>query len=126
MRMQKLPPGVACAVSIALMLIPLAWAAPAFPTGNYQAGEVSMQFDDHGRFKVSKGGQTVVDGEYTARADQISLTDKSGAWACSSKGEETGSYLWKYEGGTLTFSKVEDRCEGRVGDLPQHGWKRQE
>jgi hypothetical protein len=125
--MQKLPPRVVCAVFIASMLgIPLASAAPEFPAGKYQAGEVSMQFDGRGHFKVSKGGQAVVDGEYTARADQIKLTDKSGAWACSSKGEETGSYLWKYEGDTLTFSKVEDRCEGRAGDLPQHGWKRQE
>ena len=126
MNTQKLRSGICIASIASLLAMPLAAGAPTFPTGKYKAGEISLQFDGGGHFKVNTGDQAVVEGVYTASADQITLTDKSGAWACSSKGEETGTYGWKYAGGTLTLSKVEDHCEGRAGDLPQRGWQRQD
>jgi hypothetical protein len=114
-----------CLASIASVLAaPLASAAPAFPTGEYKAGDVALRFDGHGHFNLSNGGKAVVDGDYATTADQIAFTDRSGPWSCS-KGEETGKYGWKYEDGTLTFTKIDARCEGRSSDLPNRGWKRQ-
>ena len=125
MDVQKIRSVIIHAASVAsIVAVPLVIAAPAFPAGKYQAGEVSMQFDGHGHFKLSMGKQALVDGDYATSADQIRLTDKSGPLACSAKGEETGAYLWKFEGDKLIFTKVEDACEGRSGDLPNRDWKR--
>jgi hypothetical protein len=126
MSTQKIQSGVKYTLSvIAMIVVPLVVAAPTFPTGKYKAGEISIQFDAHGNVKLSQGDRALVDGHYMANGDQIKLTDKSGPMACS-KGEETGTYRWKHEGDTLTFSKLEDRCDGRSGDLVGRGWKREE
>jgi hypothetical protein len=125
MSTQKIRSGITYTLSvISMLVVPLVVAAPTFPTGKYKAGEISIQFDGHGNVKVSQGDRVLVDGQYIADGDQIKLTDESGPMACS-KGEETGTYRWKHEGGTLTFSKVEDRCDGRSGDLVGRGWKRE-
>jgi len=126
MSTQKIRSGLTCTLSvISMIVVPLAVAAPTFPAGKYKAGEISIQFDTHGNVKVSQGDRALVDGKYTANGDQIRLTDESGPMACA-KGEESGTYRWKREGDTLTFSKVEDRCDGRSGDLLGRGWKAEE
>jgi hypothetical protein len=125
MNAQKIRSSIIYAASVVSMLAtPLVMAAPAFPTGKYKAGEISIQFDDRGHVKVSQGDRALVDGEYTTNADQLKLTDKSGPMACP-KDEETGTYRWKYQGSTLTLSKVEDRCDGRSGDLSGREWKKE-
>jgi len=125
MNSQKIRSAVIYTASvISMMAVPLAVAAPKFPTGKYQAGDISIQFDNHGHVSVSQGERALVDGQYVANGDQVKLTDESGPMACS-KGEETGTYRWKYDGDTITFTKVEDRCDGRSGDLFGRGWKRQ-
>jgi hypothetical protein len=110
---------------ISLLAMPLA-AAAVFPTGTYKAGEVSIRFDAQGHFKLSQGDKTLVDGKFTASGDQLKVTDESGSWACSKKGEETGSYRWSFESETLTFSKLDDQCAGRSDDLPKRKWKRED
>jgi hypothetical protein len=102
----------------------IAVAAPTFPTGKYKAGEISIQFDDHGHVQVSQGDRALVDGRFVANADQIKLTDESGPMACS-KDEATGTYRWKYDGEALSFSKLDDRCDGRSGDLSGRQWKKE-
>ncbi len=109
---------------ISTLTMAVAVAAPTFPTGKYTAGEISIQFDDHGHVKVSEGDHTLVDGRFVANADQIKLTDESGPMACP-KDEATGSYRWKYEGEALSFSSLDDRCDGRSGDLSGRIWKKE-
>ena len=124
MNSQKIRSGIIYAASVvSMMAMPLVMAAPTFPAGKYKAGEISIQFDGRGHVKVSQGDRALVDGEYTTNADQLKLTDKSGPMACP-KDEQTGTYRWKYESGTLTLSIVEDRCDGRSGDLTGRQWKR--
>jgi hypothetical protein len=122
---QKIRSGTIYATLVAsMMAMPLVMAASAFPTGKYKAGEISIQFDDHGHVKVSQGERTLVDGQFAATADEIKLTDESGPMACA-KDEATGTYRWKYEGEALSFSKLDDRCDGRSGDLSGRQWKKE-
>jgi hypothetical protein len=109
---------------MSMIAMAVAVAAPAFPTGTFKAGDISIQFDDHGHVKVSEGDHTLVDGRFVANADQIKLTDESGPMACP-KDEATGSYRWKYEGEALSFSSLDDRCDGRSGDLSGRQWKKE-
>ena len=94
-----------------------------FPQGTYTAGEFTIVFGDKGQFRVSQGEQMQVEGEYTVEKDQVTLMDKRGPMACG-EGADKGTYRWKYEAETLTFTKVDDPCEGRSQALPSQGWKR--
>ena len=98
-------------------------AAWDFPQGTYTAGEFAIVFGDKGQFRVSKGEETQVEGEYTIAKDQLTLVDKGGPMACG-EGAEKGTYRWKHEADTLTFVKVDDPCEGRSQALPSQPWKR--
>jgi hypothetical protein len=104
------------------------FTAADFPQGTYASGdgEYTIVFADKGRFRVSikKGEEVVVEGEYTVKGEQLTLTDKSGRLACTGGGAETGTYRWKYEGDMLTFSKVEDKCGARSAALTAEPWKR--
>lgn len=111
-----------CALMLAIAT-PLAQAGSSFPTGEYVSGSITMRFGDDGVTRVMSGGKVVVEAAYSASDDQIRITDKSGPWACTNQGEETGVYRWKYAGGTLSLTAVEDRCKGRSHDLAQ-SWQR--
>lgn len=41
---------------------------------------------DKGQFRVSKGEEVLVEGEYTVKGDQLQLTDKRGPIACTAAG----------------------------------------
>lgn len=43
------------------------------------------------------------------------LTDRQGRYACTESGP--GKYKWQYDGKALTFTKIEDECEGRAHAL---------
>ena len=103
----------------------LVFAASSFPVGDYSAGQIRLRFDASGHVRVTQGEQVLVDGAFTAQADRITLTDKSGPMACE-KGQETGVYRWKLEQDVMSFIKVDDRCDGRSGDLVAQAWKRQQ
>ena len=110
-------------VTITGVGIAAARAAWDFPQGSYTAGEFTIFFGDKGQFRVSQGETTQVEGEYTIEKDQLTLIDKRGPMACG-EGTEKGTYRWKYEAQTLTFTKVDDACSGRSEALPAHPWKR--
>ena len=97
--------------------------ASDFPQGTYTAGEFAIWFGDKGQFRVSKGEEVQVEGEYTVEKDQLTLMDKSGPLACTGEGMAKGTYRWKYEAEMLTFTIVDDKCSGRSAALPQP-WKR--
>jgi len=98
--------------------------APNFPQGAYASGEYTIVFADKGQFRVSAGEEVVVEGEYTVKGEQLTLTDKQGRLACKGEGMATATYGWKYEGEALTLSKVEDKCTGRSAGLTAGPWKR--
>lgn len=99
-------------------------AAAGFPGGDYVAGQIMLRFDGSGHVRVMQEEKVLVEGDFSAQADRITFTDKSGPMACE-KGQETGVYHWKLEHDTLTLTKVDDACDGRSGDLVAQAWKRQ-
>jgi hypothetical protein len=52
------------------------------------------------------------------------LTDVSGKMACAKK-TATGKYKWSYADNAITFTKVDDDCSDRSGDLIAQPWKKQ-
>lgn len=116
----------ALAMCAALATVPPSHAT-GFPTGTYAAEGLAatVTFDGNGKLHVSKRGVMEVEADYTVKGDQIQLTDRSGPWACTKSTEQTGTYHWKYENGTLAFSRVMDRCEDRVDSLTKYTWKKQ-
>ena len=100
------------------------FSAADFPQGTYESAEYKIVFADKGQFRVSEGEELVVEGEYTVKGDQLTLTDKRGRLACTGEGVETGTYAWKYEGDVLTLRKLEDKCPGRSAGLTAGPWKR--
>ncbi len=94
-----------------------------FPRGTYTAGDYTMVFGNKGQFRVSKREELQVEGEYTVNGDQVTLIDKRGPFACTTAGQQTGKYRWKYEAEMLTFTVLDDKCEGRSADLPAQPWK---
>jgi len=108
-----------------VLIIPFSAALAAdFPAGEYTAHEnVTVTFDGKGQFRVSDGKATEVSGHYTVKGNKLEMTDKEGPWACTKPGEQTGTYTWKYADSALTFTKVADHCEARVGTLATAPWK---
>jgi hypothetical protein len=98
-------------------------AAADFPVGSYSLADFTLTFGDNGQFKVMKGDKLAVEGEYSVQGEQLRLTDKQGPFACGN-GQETGTYTWKYEGDSLTLTKVSDPCEGRSQAISGNAWKR--
>lgn len=98
--------------------------AADFPQGTYASAEYTIVFADKGQFRVMTGEEVVVEGEYTVKGEQLTLTDKRGRLACTGEEMATATYGWKYEGESLTLSKVEDKCEGRSAGLTAGPWKR--
>lgn len=104
--------------------VPSTREASDFPQGTYTAGEFAILFGDKGQFRVSKGEEVQVEGEYTVEKDQLTLMDKSGPLACTGEGMAKGTYRWKFEAEMLTFTIVDDKCAGRSAALPSQPWKR--
>lgn len=67
-------------------------------------------------------GENLVTGNWTVDGDQITFTDTDGLLACSNAAAApivnddlaTGSYRWNRSGKTLTLTRVDDACPGRV------------
>ena len=67
-------------------------------------------------------GATVVTGSWTVDGDQITFTDEDGLLSCSNGAAapiiddniDTGTYSWVRSGKTLTLTRVDDACPGRV------------
>ncbi len=118
--------GALALVTLVLATAP-ALAASNFPTGTYAVRGVAATatFDNKGQVRVNKHGVMEVAADYAVKGDQLRLTDKSGPWACTKAGEQTGTYRWKYDSGVLAFTKVADTCKPRADTLTKYVWKRQ-
>ena len=104
--------------------VALARGASDFPQGTYTAGEFTILFGDKGQFRVSKGEEVQVEGAYIIEKEQVTLIDKSGPLACMGEKAAKGTYQWKYEAETLTFTIVNDNCSGRSTAVASQPWKR--
>ena len=114
---------LACAIGVMAAAARPATATETFPAGTYSAGEFSVQFDGSGNVRFSHKDELLVSGEFKTNGDQIRFTDKSGSMACLDAAQKTGVYRWKYAAGMLSFTKLEDRCDGRAQDLTAQPWK---
>ena len=101
------------------LLLSYAWAQEKFPTGTFTGGEYTLSFSADGVHTVSTGDKVVVKGNYTVNANEISIVDKEGDFACIG---QTGKYTWKLDGKNLSFTKVSDDCDGRVQGLTAQPW----
>jgi hypothetical protein len=116
--------GLSCILALVLSVVGASTVAAAdFPVGSYTLADFTLTFGDKGVFRVMKGEQLGVEGEYSVTGEQIKLTDKQGPFACAN-GQETATYTWKLEGDTLTLTKVSDPCDGRAQAISGQGWKR--
>jgi hypothetical protein len=105
------------------LMVAVTWCdAAAFPTGTYEAGGVVIDFGSDGRFHVSQGGKSVVEGTYKVAGDKVTLADVSGSSACP-RDKASGTYIWRIEKSTLTFTKVDDPCDDRSSDMTGHPWQ---
>lgn len=86
----------------------------------------TLSLDKTGHVTVKKQGRAVVEGIFLAtKTELIVFTDQKGPLAC--KGEEkTGKYKWKLEGKKLSFTKVEDDCQGRIKAMTASAWVRKD
>ena len=80
-------------------------------------GRYFLIFQEDGHYVVKDNNDNISsEGSYVAEGDQIALTDVSGPVACSGAAK-TGKYKWNLDGDKLTFTVVDDKCEGRKGAL---------
>ena len=101
-----------------------ALAAGAFPAATYENEGYTLVFDASGHFRYLKGEQMLLEGDYRAKGDAVSLTDLRGVDACKGQGRETGRYRWTLDGEYLSFAKIEDSCSERIQGVAGR-WKRQ-
>jgi hypothetical protein len=97
---------------------------PAEIRSNFD-GRWELTFAKGNVYHISKDGRIVVEGRLTSTKKQLALTDEKGALACTQQpGMETGTYRWGYQQQELTFTVVEDKCEGRRAVLTLHPWRK--
>ena len=101
---------------IALLVISAcrAGAVSKFPAGTFVTGEWGVTFSANNTYQVTQSGRTVVEGGYTVGKDGVIFKDTGGQYACY---DSDGKYTWKIDNDSLTFVKIDDNCQGRIGVL---------
>jgi hypothetical protein len=118
-----------CWVGVVLLLgvaalSSLAVAATTFPAGSYDSEGYTITFEKTGTFRYVKGDRLMVEGEFAAKDGEISLRDKSGVDACVGPGLNPGTYRWKLDADSLSFTTIHDSCNERIRGLTGQQWKR--
>ena len=96
--------------------IPTRQVDTLFPGGFFTNGDWSLDFKADGTYRAAgpPGSET---GTYKVNGNQVTVT-------CQCCGEVQGSYTWSYDGGTLHFTAIEDKCQNRQGVLGSGEWVR--
>ena len=86
----------------------------SFPKGTYavtmsDGAVLEVTFAD-GTYNATEDGQPIAVGKYTAKGNQIVVSDNSDA--CGMSGE--GTYTWAFDGKALTFKGSTDACQTRL------------
>ena len=77
-------------------------------------GTWQVELTEEGANIVSKDGEVVVIGRYTASPSHVVLRDEEGPLACfDGHGIATGVYNWSFQNNELVLTPVLDRCAGR-------------
>ncbi len=105
-------------VALARTDIPVDIASSMSYIGRWRLG-----IEADGTFEAERSDVGVaVEGTWAVDGDQITFTDESGLLSCGNAAAApiidqdmaTGSYTWVRSGKTLTFTKVDDACPGRI------------
>jgi len=102
--------------ALTCLLCFVVYADDKFPTGAFVAGEFTLTFNSDRSYTVSTADKIVVKGTCEVTNDQIVFKDSEGDFACGA--DKPGKYKWKYDGKAITFTKIEDECDGRSTALP--------
>ena len=102
------------------------------PSGTYTTTMTAQDLPDHpdlqgnweitftgDSFTAALSGKVQVEGSYTVKQDQLTLTDKSGAGA-GTGADATGTYKWSFDGKVLILTKVQDENPSRATVLAAH------
>jgi hypothetical protein len=119
---QSLPQGV-YSVQIANENFPA-----RFPVEGRAAlsGKWELTLMEGNRTKLTKDGETVVEGHYSATTDRFIITDETGTLSCAKEaGKETGTYKWTLNGDKLVLKGIDDKCDGRRFILTLLPWVKQ-
>lgn len=74
-------------------------------------GTWAFAFRQGNHFAWRRNGSEMVRGSYEIKGNQITFPgDETGRAACTT----TGVYTWQISDGQLTFTRVNDACQGRV------------
>jgi endonuclease YncB( thermonuclease family) len=89
-------------------------ASAVFPKGTYvvkmtDGSTLEVTFGD-GVYNATQDGQPIATGKFTAKGNQIVMSDNSDA--CGMSGE--GTYTWAFDGKALTFKGSHDQCDQRA------------
>jgi len=90
--------------------------------GTYVAKDFTLTLEG-GHFRGNLKSELKVEGDYTVKGNRILFTDRSGSWACPAA--QIGTYRMQAKGKTVTFKKISDSCEGRIGSLTPQPWTKQ-
>ena len=125
----RLPRSSSMSLALAVLLSAslagtFAVAAGAFPVATYENEGYTLVFDASGHFRYLKGERMLLEGDYRAKGDTVSLTDLRGVDACKGQGRETGRYRWTLDGEYLSFVKIQDSCNERIQGVAGR-WKQQ-
>ncbi len=74
------------------------------------AGTWAIAFHQGNHLVVTHNGREVVQGAYQVNGNQITFGEDTGPYACRTP----GTYTWQMSGNQVTFTRVQDTCEGRV------------
>jgi hypothetical protein len=102
------------------------------PPGTYTTTITGQDLPDHSdlqgnweitftgdRFTAALGGKVQVEGHYTVKQDQLTLTDESGPGA-GTGADAAGTYKWSFDGKALILTKVQDENPSRATVLSAH------
>lgn len=99
---------------------------PAEARGNF-VGKWQMTLSNEKKYQISRDGNMLVQGSFSVSAEKLTVTDEDGVLACTAQpGTETGTYKWAYKDEKLSFTAVDDKCEGRRFVLSLRSWQKED
>ena len=98
-----------------------ATAAPSDIVGAWTDGMATLNLMPEGHFAAVYGNGIALGlGTYEAGDGTITVTDRDGFARC----DAAATYGYAISGDTVTFTKMEDVCEGRIEALDGTRWSR--
>ena len=89
-------------------------------TANTESVSLSIKLYDGNKYKVYMEGETVVEGIYEIKDNELIVTDKKGSHACLNN--PTATYRWVIKNNKVTLTAVKDECSGRKAALTTHSF----